>query len=116
MTKLKNTNWDKNLRLELWQNSKTQNVIKLKYSVWQSYDSCDNSDSTDNSDIFVLKIVTTQKHIVTKLKNSNYDKSQKLNLWQNSKIQIVTKLKTQIRTKLNNSNCDQTQILKLWQT
>ena len=38
--------------------------------------------------------------IVTKLKNSNFDKTQKLKLGQNSKIRIVTKLK--------NSNCDKT--------
>ena len=36
--------------------------------------------------------------IVTKLKNSNCDKTQKLKLWTNSKTQIVTKLK--------NQNCD----------
>ena len=36
--------------------------------------------------------------MVTKLKNSNCDKTQKLKLWQNSKTQIVTKLKK--------SNCD----------
>ena len=30
-------------------------------------------------------------------------------MWQNSKSQIVTKLKTQIVTKLKNSNCDKTQ-------
>ena len=54
--------------------------------------------------------------MVTKLKHSNYDKTQKLKWLQNSKAQIVTKLK--------NSNCDQpkkippcdeNQKLKLWQ-
>ena len=40
--------------------------------------------------------------IVTKLKNSNNDKTQKLELWQNSKKLIVEKL-----TKI--SNCDKTQ-------
>ena len=66
---------------------------------------------------------------MTKLKNSNCDKTQKLKFWQNSKTQIVTKLKkhffnkiqklklwqyskTQIVTKLKNSNCDKTQFMK----
>ena len=35
---------------------------------------------------------------MTKLKNSNCDKTQKLKLWPNSTNKIVTKL--------NNSNCD----------
>ena len=41
--------------------------------------------------------------IVTKIKKSNYDKTQKLELWQKSKTQIATKVK--------NSNCDKTQNL-----
>ena len=79
---------------------------------------------------------------VTKLKNSNCDKSQKLRLWQYSKTQIVTNLtnskcyktqnsncyktikkkklwqnsKTKILTKLKNSNCNKTKKLKLWPT
>ena len=53
--------------------------------------------------------------IVTKLQNSNCDKTQKLKLWPNSKNQILTKLKNsncdrtkknQIVTKLKKSNCD----------
>ena len=44
---------------------------------------------------------------MTKLNNSNCDKTQKLKLWQNSKTQIVTKLK--------NSNCYKTQNCKFWQ-
>ena len=69
---------------------------------------------------------------MTKVKNSNCDKTWQLKLWQNSKNQIVTKLKisncdntqklklgktskTQIVTKLKNSNSDKTQILKLCQ-
>ena len=51
---------------------------------------------------------------LTKFKNSNCDKTQQHKLWQNSKIQIVTILKTLILTilktpnvtKLKNSNCD----------
>ena len=41
------------------------------------------------------------------LKKSNYDKTQKLALWQYSKTQILTKLK--------NSNCDKTQKYKFGQ-
>ena len=52
--------------------------------------------------------------IVTKLRNTNCDKAQKLKLWQNSETQITTKLqnsncdnsKTQIVTKFKKSNCD----------
>ena len=58
---------------------------------------------------------------MTKLKNTNCDKTQKIKLLQKSKAQIVTKLKnsmwrnfkTQIVTKLKNSNCDKTQKIKL---
>ena len=56
--------------------------------------------------------------MVTKLRNSNCDKTQKLKLWQNSNTQIVTKVEnseTEIVTKLKNSNCDKTQKLKFWQ-
>ena len=48
----------------LWQNSKTQIVTKLK------------------------------KHILSQNSNLNYDKTQKLKFWLNSNTQIVTKLKT----------------------
>ena len=50
---------------------------------------------------------------MTKLKNSNYDRTQKLKL--GKKTQVVTKLnnskddKIQMVTKLKNSNCDKTQ-------
>ena len=57
------------------------------------------------------KIVKTLKktQILTKLKNSNCDKT-KQNL-------IVTKLKkNESATRLKYSNCDKTQKLKLWQT
>ena len=78
--------------------------------------------------------------IVTKLKNSNCDKTQKLKLWPNSKTETETKHKnfkcdeipktkfvtkltkkklwqnsTQLVTKLKNSYCDKTWKLKLWQ-
>ena len=39
-----------------------------------------------------------------KLKNTNFDKTQQLKLWYNSKTQIVMKLK--------NANCDENQKLK----
>ena len=48
--------------------------------------------------------------IVTKLKNSNCDKTQILTKLKNSNCD-----KTQIVTKLINLNCDKTQKLKLWQ-
>ena len=70
------------------------------------------------------QIVTKHKtqNCGKKLDNSNCDETQKLKLWQNSKILIVTKLKTQIVTKLKNwncyksqkLNCDKTQKLKMW--
>ena len=70
--------------------------------------------------------------MVTKVKNSNCDKTQKLKLWQQSnwdktqnvtklklwqnfKTQIVTKLKTQIVTKLKKLKFYQNQKIKLWQ-
>ena len=52
---------------------------------------------------------------MTKLKILNCDKTKQFKLWQNSKAQIGTKLKTQIVTKLRNSNCDKIQKVKLWQ-
>ena len=54
--------------------------------------------------------------IMTKLQNSNCDKTPKLKLWKKKKKSNFDK--TQIVTKLNNSKCDKTQIvakLKLWQ-
>ena len=48
-----------------------------------------------------------------KLENSNFDKNQKLKLWQKSNTQIVTNLKkNQIVTKPKNSNCEKTEKLK----
>ena len=46
---------------------------------------------------------------------SDLKRPQKLKRWQNSKTQMVTKLKNQMVTKLKNTNCDITQKLKLWQ-
>ena len=69
VTKLKV--WEKNLRPKC---DKTQSVTKLR--VWQNSE-CDKTQS------------------VTKLENSNYDKTQKLKLWQNlkKKIKLGRKLK-----------------------
>ena len=67
--------------------------------------------------------------IVTNLKNSNWDKTQKLKLWQNSKCDQTKKSngdktqknklcqysKTQIVTKLKNSNCYKTKKNNVWQ-
>ena len=59
----------------------------------------------------MTKLKKTQ--IVTKLKNSNCDKTQNLN-FDNSKTQMDTKVKKkQILTKVKNSNCDNIQKLKL---
>ena len=111
MIKLKKSNCDKEKKLIMWQNSKTKNVTKLiKIKLWHK----------------------SKTQIVSKIKNSNCDKSQKLKLWQNWKTQTMTKLKNsnrdqtqklkwlqnpnlwqnskiQIATKLKNSNCDDTE-------
>ena len=52
---------------------------------------------------------------MTKLKNWNWDQTQKVLMWQNSKTQIVTKLKKENCDKTQNLNCDKTQKLKLRQ-
>ena len=99
---------------------KTQNVIKLK--LWCN----SNCDETHVTQIVIklknLKREKIQKLIlcwnlktqmVTKLKKSNCDKTQKLRLWQNSK-----KSKCDKTWKLKQSNYDKTQVvtkLKLWQ-
>ena len=49
-----------------------------------------------------------------KLKNSNCDETQQLQLWWNLKTQIVIKFKTQIVMKLKSSNGDETHKLKWW--
>ena len=63
-------------------NSKTQNVIKLKNSKFElggghaPHGSCDQTET--------LKLwQNSMTQIVTKLKNSYGDKTQKLKLWQN---------------------------------
>ena len=48
-----------------------------------------------------------------KLKNSNWDKTQKLKLLWNSKTQILDKLKDSMCDKTKNSNCDETQKCKM---
>ena len=49
-----------------------------------------------------------------KFKNSNYDETQKLKLYQNLATQTVITLKIQIVMKLKNSNCYETQKLKMY--
>ena len=61
----------------MWQNSKTQTVIKLKKKLWQNL----------------------KDQIVTKLKNSNCTKLKKLNC-DNSKTQIVIVIKMAVVTEL----------------
>ena len=63
-----------------------------------------------------IKCDKTKNQFVTKLKDSNCDKPQKLKFLQNfdqknKKNLTVTKLKNQIVTTLKNSNCDKTQKL-----
>ena len=50
--------------------------------------------------------------MVTKLKNLNCNKTQKLELGQNSTQSLTNYKKTQTVSKFNNSNCDKTQPLK----
>ena len=78
-----------------------------------------NCDWTQNLIFFNLKtpiVINSKTQMVTKLKNSNGDKTPKVKWWQNSKSQIVTKLKkTQVVTKLKlweNSNCDNSNCYK----
>ena len=97
VTKHKNSECDKLQKLRMWQNpqfDETQNVTKLK------------------------KIKMRQ------LKNPNCGKTQKLQMWQNSITENVTKLnnsnwdktkKNQYVAKLKNLNLGKTQKLKMWQ-
>ena len=49
----------------------------------------------------------SKTQIVTKIKNSNCDKTQWLKVWQNKqKIKLWPKSNVQIATKLQNSHCD----------
>ena len=99
MTKLKNSNCDTTQKLLLWQNLKAQIVTKLKLC---QNSNCDKSRVVTNLKLWHnsncekknLKIISGTKHqlwqnartqIMTKNKNSNYDKTQKLKLWQNLK-------------------------------
>ena len=54
---------------------------------------------------------TTQ--IVTKLKKSDCEKTQKLKSWQKSKTEIVTKHKKQTVSKIKDLGCDKNQKHKL---
>ena len=78
--KLKILNCEKNQKLKLWQKSKTPIVTKFK--LWLN-STCDKTKKN---------IKCNKTKIVTKLKNSNRDKTLKLKSWQNSKTQTVTKL------------------------
>ena len=88
----------------MWQNSKILIVTKPK-KLWQDWKK--NQIVTKLENQIVTKLWQNSKtQIVTKLQNSNCDKTPKLKLSQNSKIQIVTKLE-------KNSNCDQTKENKI---
>ena len=83
----KNSNCDKNAKYDI---SKTKIVTK------------ENSKTKKTKKVTNPELWHSSKtQIVTKLKNSNYDKDQKFKLWHEVKTQIATKLKI--------SNCDKTQ-------
>ena len=91
----------------MWQNLKTQIVTKLESS--------NSKKNWKNLIVAKLKTQIVTKHknsncektqIVTNLKNTNCDRTLKLKLWQNSKTQIVTKLKrVVIVTSFRKNNC-----------
>ena len=58
----------------------------------------------------VMKLKNSKSQMVIQLQKSNCDRTQKHKLWQNSKTQIVTKLKLW-RKKLKKSKCHKTQIV-----
>ena len=107
--------------------------LKRSFPLWQNWTTQIVSNSICDETQIVMKLKLWWKknkkkaQIVMNLKNLNGDKTQKLKLWQNSKTQIVTKLKVkkklknwkcdkiQMVTKLENSNNDKTQKLKMWQ-
>ena len=103
-----------NWKLNVWQNSRTQNVTELKNT----------------------KCGKTQKFKIWQFKNSKCNKTQKLEIWQNSKgdktqqlkcdktqkqkfynskTQNMTELKHFNATKLQNLKFNKTQKLKIWQ-
>ena len=106
MTKLKNSNWEET-QIKLWKSSKTKFVHKL----WQKLkthivtklktSNCYKTQKNklwQNSNQIVTKLKNSNcAQIGTKLKNSNWDKTQ-LKLWQ--KTQILLNSKTQIVTVL----------------
>ena len=81
VTKLKKSNCDisKKKTLKMWQKSKTQIVTQLKF--WPNT----NCDTTKN--------VMKKTQLFKMWQNSNCDTTQELKLGQNSKTQMVTKLK-----------------------
>ena len=117
VTNLKNSNCDKTIKKKLWQNSKTQ----IGTGVTEATVVTEVTTKFNRVFFFILFCpYNSITQIVTKLKNTNCDKIQKLRLRQNSKTQIVAslknlndeqtkkivqKLKTKIVTKLKNLNC-----------
>ena len=83
----------------------------LSFQVLSQFEFCQNLRFWVLSQLEFLSFVTIRKNlktqIVTKLNNSNCDKTQKLKLWQNSK--------TETETKHTNFKCDNLQKLKLEQ-
>ena len=121
VTKIQNSNCDKTqilrknsknqlvIKLELWQNLRTQIMTNFTLKSWPK--------SKNLNCVINLNCDATQ--IVMKLKNSQLVMKFKLKLWQNSrseenKLENSKCDKTPIVTKLKNSNYDTTQKLKLW--
>ena len=96
MTNLKKSNCDQSQKLRFWQNSVVTVITVVTVVTVVTV----GTVVTKNSVVFIyifffgLKLWQNLKNqIVTKLKNSNFDKTQKHKLGHNSKTQIVIKLK-----------------------
>ena len=109
VTKLKKKHFKKREKLP-WEFVGCQGVEVIK-KLWQ------------NSKTQIVKKKNLKTLNVTKLKNSNFDKTQKLKLRPKTKILNVTKFKNsncdktkkENCDKTQNSNCDKTQKHKFWQ-
>ena len=75
-------------KLKLWQNSKNQILTNKKLKCDQTCEGKKHKPKLWNRNL---------TKIVKNFKNSNCDKTRKLKLWQNSKNQIMTKLKKNIK-------------------
>ena len=118
MTKLK--------KPKLWHKSKTHIGTKFKSQTVTKHNFflfLQNSKTQSVTQLKNLNCDKTEQFVLIKLENLNCDKTQKHKLWQNSKTEIVTKLKktqmvtkfkVQIVTKLKTLNCEKIVKFKLW--